>query len=384
MRIALLAGEPSGDNLGAGLMAALRKRFPQARFEGIGGERMIAQGLQSLFPLEALSVMGLVEVLGHLPTLVRIRWAVFRHFVSHPPDVFIGIDAPDFNLSLEHCLKSRGIPTVHFVSPQVWAWRKRRVRRIGRSVDLMLTLLPFEADFYRTHRVPVAYVGHPFADEIPLQCDRPGVRRTLGLGDPSGGLVALLPGSRMAEVGALGPLFVDTARWLAQRKPGVAFIVPAATARVQRYVVELLAQRAPELPVTVLEGQARDALAAADATLISSGTATLEALLSRCPMVVAYRVAPLSAWIATKLIDVPWFSLPNLLAGRNLVQEFIQDAATVENLGPAMLALLNDPPRRAGLEGQFVHIHEELRRDANQQAAAAVAGLLTRGGSARG
>ncbi len=378
LRIVLVAGELSGDNLGAGLIRALRERWPNARFEGIGGERMIAQGFESLFPLETLAVMGLMEVLRHLPALVRIRRALYRRVVADPPAVFIGIDAPDFNLPLERCLRAKGITTVHYVSPQIWAWRQWRVRKILRSVDLMLALLPFEVDFYRQHGLPVSYVGHPLADEIPLRVNRCDTRCGLGIAAPDTHLVALLPGSRMAEVRRLGPPFLAAARWLQQRCPELHFVLPAATPAIAEYLRRVLAEDGRGVSTTLLQGRARDALMAADVALVASGTATLEALLSRCPMVVAYRVAPLSAWIATRLIEVPWYSLPNLLAGKELAPEFIQEAVTVENLAQGVLALLNDPGRRARVEGEYDAIHEQLRCNGNQRAAVAIAKLLGR------
>ena len=376
MKIAILAGELSGDILGAGLIAALQDRFPQARFEGVGGERMIAQGCHSRYPLEKLSVMGLTEVVRHLPELLRIRRALYRCFAADPPAVFIGIDAPDFNLPLERRLHARGIPTVHYVSPQVWAWRQGRVRKISRSVDLMLTLLPFEEAFYRRHAVPVRYVGHPLADEIPLQVDRRAARKTLGIPE-AGPLLALLPGSRMGEAQRLGPLFIETARWLRARRPCLGFIIPAATAGIQRYLTEQLAAPGDDLPIMLVEGCSRLVMTAADVVLLASGTATLEALLLKRPMVVAYRVAPFTAWIAARLIKISRYSLPNLLAGRDLVSELIQADATAEKLGGAVLELLDNPAARARQVTEFSSIHQLLRRGASQQAAAAIAELLT-------
>lgn len=376
MKIAILAGEMSGDILGAGLIAALQDRFPQARFEGVGGERMIAQGCHSRYPLEKLSVMGLTEVVRHLPELLRIRRALYRCFAADPPAVFIGIDAPDFNLPLERRLHARGIPTVHYVSPQVWAWRQGRVRKISRSVDLMLTLLPFEEAFYRRHAVPVRYVGHPLADEIPLQVDRRAARKTLGIPE-AGPLLALLPGSRMGEAQRLGPLFIETARWLRARRPCLGFVIPAATAGIQRYLTEQLAAPGDDLPVMLVEGCSRLVMTAADVVLLASGTATLEALLLKRPMVVAYRVAPFTAWIAARLIKISRYSLPNLLAGRDLVSELIQADATAEKLGGAVLELLDNPAARARQVTEFSSIHQLLRRGASQQAAAAIAELLT-------
>jgi lipid-A-disaccharide synthase len=375
MRIALVAGEPSGDVLGAGLITALRARFPQAQFEGIGGERMQAQGLDSLFPLEDLAVMGLVEVLAHLPRLLHIRRSLRRRFTGLPPDVFIGIDAPDFNLPLEQTLRTQGVRTVHYVSPQVWAWRPGRVRTIARAVNLMLTLLPFEAAFYQTHRVPVRYVGHPLADEIPLHSDRAAARQQLGL-EPAGRWLALLPGSRLGEVQRLVPLFLAVADWLRERQPDLRFIIPSASDPIHAYLSERLTALPVPLPVVLVRGQARAVLAAADGVLVASGTATLETLLVKRPMVVAYRVAPLSAWLARRLIRVPWFALPNLLAGRLLVPEFIQEAATVDHIGPALWRLMQDEAACQLQQAAFVELHGELRRAASVQAAAAIAELL--------
>ncbi|MDX1605342.1 MAG: lipid-A-disaccharide synthase, partial [Candidatus Competibacterales bacterium] len=348
MEIALLAGEPSGDGLGAGLIEALRRHYPQARFVGVGGERMQAAGLESLVPLDALSVMGLTEVLRHLPRLVRLRRRLLRTFLARRPAVFVGIDAPDFNLGLERRLRAAGIPAAHYVSPSVWAWRRGRVRGIARSVDLMLALLPFEADFYRDHGVAVRYVGHPLADSIPLHSE-PGPARTALDLDRAGPWLALLPGSRLGEIEQLAPPFLATARWLRQRRPDLGFVVPLATPRVGARFRQLQAAHAPELPLTLVEGQARTVLAAADVVLVASGTATLEALLVKRPMVVAYRLTPVTAWLARRLVRAPYFSLPNLLAGCELVPECFQDRVRPEVLGPALLELLTDIERRRRL-----------------------------------
>lgn len=379
MKIAMVAGELSGDILGAGLIPALRKYYPEARFEGIGGERMQAQGFNSLFPLEKLSVMGLVEVLGHLPELLRIRRTLYRRFRADPPAVFIGIDSPDFNLPLARRLHAAGIPSVHYVSPTVWAWRQGRVRKIARSVDLMLTLFPFEAAFYHDHGVPVRYVGHPLADEIPLHTDRTVARQALGLSVGTRGhapLLALLPGSRLGEVNALGPVFLNTARWLQEQRPDLGLIMPCATSRIRQRIDQLIAEHAPDLPITLVNGRSREVMTAANVVLLASGTATLEALLLKRPMVVVYKMAPVTAWLATRLVKVPYFSKPNLLAGRELVREFFQSAVTVDKLGPAVLELLDDPQACAQLEVAFDAIHRGLRGNANTQAAAAIAELL--------
>jgi lipid-A-disaccharide synthase len=381
MHIALVAGELSGDLLGAGLIAALKTHYPQARFSGIGGPSMIEQGLRSLVPLERLAVMGLVEVLRHLPELLRIRRRLYRELLADPPAVLIGIDAPDFNLGLERRLRIRGIPTVHYVSPSVWAWRPWRVRKIARSVDLMLTLLPFEAAFYQRHGVPVRYVGHPLADTIPPHNDPLLARQSLHLAVPTEArIVALLPGSRRGEVGRLGPLLLDTAAWVwARRRPEVHFLLPAATPELFEILESMRAEHAPVLPLTLVQGRSREVMAAADVVLLASGTATLEAMLLKRPMVVAYRVAPVTAWIARQLLTVSHFSLPNLLAGRVLVPEFVQDAATVDHLGPAVLRWLDDAVAWSELMVEFGALHAQLRCDASRQAAVAVAELLGQG-----
>ena len=379
MHIALVAGELSGDLLGADLMAALRVRYPQARFSGIGGPGMIAQGLHSLVPLERLAVMGLVEVLRHLPELLRIRRQLIEHLRADPPQVLIGIDAPDFNLGVERRLRVHGIPTVHYVSPSVWAWRPWRVRKIARAVDLMLTLLPFEAAFYQDHGVPVCYVGHPLADTIPLHSDPRTARRQLDPVVPDDApIVALLPGSRSGEVSRLAPLFLETACWLQAQRPELRFLLPAATPRIYEQLAALQAAQAPCLPLTLVQGQARAIMAAADVVLLASGTATLEAMLLKRPMVVAYRVAPLTAWLARCLLRVNHFALPNLLAGSARVPEFIQGAATVENLGPAVLHWLDDASAVAQLRTLFGELHQQLQRGASERAAAAIVELLER------
>lgn len=377
MRIALIAGELSGDLLGAGLITALKERYPCAQFVGIGGPAMIGQGLASWVPLERLAVMGLVEVLRHLPELFRIRRQLRQRLLADPPAVFIGIDAPDFNLGLERQLRIHGIPAVHYVSPSVWAWRPWRVRKIARAVDLMLTLFPFEATFHEQHGVPVRYVGHPLADEIPLHSDDGEARQALGLSLPAGTrVIALLPGSRRGEVSRMGPLFLETAGWLLARRPDLHFLLPAATPRLYALLEALHLEQAPNLPLTLTQGCSREVMAAADGVLLASGTATLEAMLLKRPMVVAYRVAPITAWIARRLVNIPLFSLPNLLAGRELVPEFFQEAATAANLGTAVLHWLEDTADGAALVTEFAALHIQLRRDASQQAAAAVAELL--------
>ncbi len=376
MRVGIVAGELSGDLLGAGLMRELRALHPEVAFEGIGGERMLAEGVQSYYPMERLSVMGLVEVLRHLPELLRIRRDLVRRMLRDPPDVFIGIDAPDFNLGLEQRLRQAGIPTVHYVSPTVWAWRQGRVKKIRRAVDLMLSIFPFERDFFARHGVPVTFVGHPLADEIPLDPDREAGRRALDLPPPPALVVAILPGSRMSEAQALGPVFLDTAAWLRQQRPSVRFILPCATERIRAYLESILAAQHADLPVQLVSGRARECMTAANAVLLASGTATLETMLHQRPMVVAYRVSALTGWLARRLIKVPYFAMPNLIAGRKLVDEFAQDDAKVDTLGPAMLRLLDDVEERKALMEAFRAMHEQLRCNADHEAAAAVVRLL--------
>ena len=370
-KVALVAGEASGDILGAGLMQALREQHPDIEFIGVGGPLMEAQGLQSFFPMERLAVMGLVEVLGRLRELLRRRKQLVDYLLEEQPDVFIGIDAPDFNLDLELKLREQGIKTVHYVSPSVWAWRQKRVFKIKRACDLMLCLLPFEAQFYREHQVPVHFVGHPLADSIGLEHDRDAARCQLGL-DLAAPLVALMPGSRGGEVSRLGELFLQSARLLHQQQPEVAFVLPAASPQ-RREQLEQLLTGFEDLPVTLLDGQSQLALQACDAVLIASGTATLEAMLFKRPMVVAYRLAGLTYRILKLMVKSRHFALPNLLAGEALVPEFIQHAATAENLAAAVAQQLHDGSRQTG---RFLELHQQLRLNASGEAARAVLQLL--------
>lgn len=369
LRIALVAGEASGDILGAGLMRALKAQHPAVEFIGVGGPLMQAEGLTSYFPMERLSVMGLVEVLGRLRELLARRKLLIQTLIEEKPDVFIGIDAPDFTLNIELKLRQAGIKTVHYVSPSVWAWRQKRVLKIREGCDLMLTLLPFEARFYEEKGVPVRFVGHTLADAIPLQANRAAARAELGL--PDGPLVALMPGSRGGEVGRLASVFFDAAERLLALKPGIRFVLPCASPQRRAQIETLLEGR--NLPLTLLDGQSHLALAACDAVLIASGTATLEALLYKRPMVVAYRLAPLTFWILKRMVKSPYISLPNLLAQRLLVPELLQDDATPEALAQTLLPLID------GGEEQtrgFDDIHRTLRRDASNQAADAVLTLI--------
>jgi lipid-A-disaccharide synthase len=372
IRVALVAGEASGDILGCGLMQAIKQRYPDAEFIGVGGARMEAEGLKSYFPMERLAVMGLVEVLGRLFELLGRRRQLARDLIAAKPDVFIGIDAPDFNLGLELRLRRAGIKTVHYVSPSVWAWRQKRVLKIREACDLMLTLFPFEAQFYDEHQVPVRFVGHPLADAIPQQADRAAAREALDLPQDEP-VVALMPGSRGGEVARLGELFLDAAIRLRALRPGIRFLLPCATPERREQLEQMLAGR--DLPLTLLNGRSHEALAACDAVLIASGTATLEALLYKRPMVVAYRVAPLTYRILKRLVKSPYISLPNLLAERLLVPELIQDAATPEALAQAVAPLIDGG--QVQTEG-FDVIHRALRRDASVSAADAVLKLAGR------
>jgi len=373
LRVALVAGEASGDILGAGLMQALKLQHSDIEFIGVGGPLMQAEGLNPYFPMERLAVMGLVEVLGRLPELLSRRKRLIWALIEAKPDVFIGIDAPDFNLGVELKLRRAGIKTVHYVSPSVWAWRQKRVLKISEACDLMLCLFPFEAQFYQDHAVPVRFVGHPLADAIPPQADRVAARTALNL-PLDQHVVALMPGSRGGEVARLGGLFLDAAERLRALRPGLRFVLPCASPARRVQLEQQLAGR--DLPLTLLDGRSHEALAACDAVLIASGTATLEALLYKRPMVVAYRVASLTYRILKRLVKSPYVSLPNLLAERFLVPELLQDAATPEALAQVLAPLLDGGEIQT--EG-FDVIHRALRRDASRQAAEAVLALIGRG-----
>ncbi|NOX76001.1 MAG: lipid-A-disaccharide synthase [Gammaproteobacteria bacterium] len=375
LRIGIVAGEASGDLLGAGLINAIRQRYPTAQIEGIAGPEMIAAGARSLFAMDRLSVMGIVEVLGRYRELLGIRRQLVEHFKDNPPDVFIGIDAPDFTLGLERQLRDVGIKTVHYVSPSVWAWRQGRVKKIARSTDLMLTLFPFENDIYQRHHVPVRFVGHPLADSIPLTVDRIAARQALSL-PAEAEILALLPGSRSNELKYLADTFIDTVRWLRERRPGLVVVVPLANAARRQQFEAALARidNAPEL--RLVDGQSREVMAAANAVLLASGTAALEAMLLKRPMVVAYRLATLSYWLVKRLVRVSNYSLPNLLAGETLVPELIQHDASPEKLGAAVLEFLQNPEVAEQVHRRFDEIHRQLRLGASEQAADAVLALL--------
>lgn len=376
LRIGVVAGEASGDILGAGLIQALRRRYPDIRFEGIGGARMKAAGCRSLFPMERLSVMGLVEVLGRYRELRAMRAQLIEHFRRDPPDLYIGIDAPDFNLGLAAALKQAGIPTMQYVSPQVWAWRRYRVRAMRKALDHILVLFPFEQDFYREHGIPATFVGHPLADELHGQPDTVALRRSLRLPEDKT-LVAMLPGSRVSELKAHADLFVKTAMWLDRHGPGCHFVVPFIN-RETRLIFEAAIRdnQAWDLPLTRMHGHSREAMTVSDAVLLASGTAALEAMLLRRPMVVTYRLSWLSYHLVRWFTSVQHVSLPNNLAGRALVPELIQSQATPENLGRALLAELSRPEERRVMLEAFDDIAATLRCQANERAAEAVLKLL--------
>ncbi|KPQ22525.1 MULTISPECIES: lipid-A-disaccharide synthase [unclassified Halomonas] len=375
-RVYLVAGELSGDILGAGLMRELSARHPAIEFRGIGGPRMEAQGLTSRFPLETLSIMGLVEVIKHLPGLIRVRRTLREEATAWQPDIMIGIDAPDFNIGLEKQLREAGIKTAHYVSPSVWAWRQGRVKKIAKAVDGMLTLLPFEAAFYRRHHVPVAFVGHPLADELPLENDRLSTRQALGL-DEQAPVLAMLPGSRGNEIRFLGATFLQAAEQLCQQHSALQVVIPAASTQ-RRNEIDQLLQAYPALGerVVLLDGQAREAMVASDAVLLASGTAALEAMLCHRAMVVAYKMAPLTHWLAKRLVKTQWVSLPNLIAQETLVPELIQDAATPETIAEQLGTLLTDEAGRHALEARFASMHQTLQRHASRRAADAIDALV--------
>jgi lipid-A-disaccharide synthase len=376
LTIGMVAGEPSGDTLGLHLMLALRRHLPGARFTGIGGPRMIGAGFDAIFPMEKLSVMGIAEVLRHFPELAGIRRRLAAHLLRERPRLFIGIDAPEFNLGLERKLKSAGVPTVHYVSPQIWAWRAGRVHKIRRAVSKMLVLYPFEKALYERAQVPVAYVGHPLADVLGKFPGAAAMREQLRL-PAAAKIVALLPGSRVIELRRLADLFVATAERITAAVPDVHFLVPFVS-RETRDIFEaaLYRREVGALNMGMMFGHAHEAMAAADVVLAASGTVTLEAALLKRPMVITYKAAPLSAFIHRALSYLPYVGLPNVLAGKFIVPEFLQEEATPENLAQAVTNLLFDAVMRQRLEAHFGVLLRELRLDAAGAAAAAILPLL--------
>ncbi len=377
LRVGLVAGEASGDILGAAFMSALKALHPAVHFEGILGTRMLQQGGFSYYPLERLSVMGFIEPLKRLPELILMRRALYRHFIENKIDVFIGIDAPAFTLGLEARLKKAGIKTVHYVSPSVWAWRKGRIHKIARAVDMMLTLFPFENKIYEEHHIPHFFVGHPLADAIPRTLDKKAAVAALGFSGEHR-LIALMPGSRMSELQHLGEVFFETAKLCYAAHHEVHFLLPVIQESHQRFLEAIQKRVAPALPITFYIGKSREVLTAADVVLVASGTATLEAMLVKCPMVVAYRMSAITYRIAKWLVKTPFIALPNILAGRALVPEFIQERATKETLSAAVLAIL-DNEDNTPLLAEFDRLHASLQCSASERAAACVLNIITLG-----
>jgi lipid-A-disaccharide synthase len=371
---AIVSGEASGDILGANLIRALKQLFPDAVFEGIGGPQMQAEGFVSLYEMDRLSVMGLVEPLKRLPELLRIRRTIVRRYSSNRPAVFIGIDSPDFNSGIEQRLHRAGVKIVHYVSPSVWAWRQGRIKKIKKSVDLMLTLLPFEADFYRQHQVPVRFVGHPLAQQFDRKPDRNAARTELGL-DPQRPVLCIMPGSRSSEVELLADLFLDAAEVVRQTlSADIQLVIPAANQARYQQVKEILGRR-PNLNIRLLLEQSHRAMEAADVVLLASGTTALEAMLLKKPMVVSYRFGAWTFKLLSRLIKTPYASIPNLLANKMLVPELIQDDASVEKLSAAVIEAF-DGDRREVMQAEFSRLQEQLAVDSGAVAAGAIAELL--------
>ena len=375
IRIGIVAGETSGDILAAGLVRELQRRYPDAQFEGIAGPRMQALGVKALFEMDELSVMGISEVLGRLPRILQVRRELLRHFIANPPDIFVGVDAPDFNIGVELKLRRAGIKTVHYVSPSVWAWRQGRIHKIKAATDMVLAFLPFEKAFYDRFAAPCRFVGHTMADAIPLEPDQAAVRQALGI-DPGRRWLAVLPGSRTAEVGFMSPVFLEACKRLTVRYPDLGFIVPLVNEARRAQFMAIKAELAPDLDMVLLEGQGREAMIAADAVLLASGTAALEAMLVKKPMVVGYKLKPFSYWLAQRLVKTAYVSLPNLLADQMLVPELIQHECTPDNLVDEVSKLLEHDNRE--LIATFTRLHQSIRCNADVQAADAVAELLGR------
>lgn len=375
MRIAIVVGETSGDMLGVGLMKSLKKKYPDATFEGIGGPLMEAEGFKSFVAMERLAVMGLVEILGRLFELLKVRKNLVQYWQKNPPDVFIGIDAPEFNTQLEYKLKKSGIKTVHYVSPSVWAWRPKRIHKIKKSVDLMLTLFPFEAKFYQEHDVPVSFVGHNLADSIPFENHADDARQAFHL-DEDEKVVCLMPGSRGSEVEKLCPVFIQTAELVFKHNPKVRFVLPAANNARKQQIEALIDELSPVVKIDVIDGNSKTCMQAADVILLASGTATLEGMLLKKPMIVSYIVSPITAMVMRRLLKQEFISLPNLLAGREVVPEVLQENATAENLARAVNERIENEDLIHQLQETFLFIHKQLKRDANEQAANAVMNLL--------
>ncbi|AXF78484.1 lipid-A-disaccharide synthase [Erwinia tracheiphila] len=371
LTIALVAGETSGDILGAGLIRALKEKHPDIRFVGVAGPLMQAEGCEVWYEMEELAVMGVVEILGRLRRLLHIRRDLTRRFTELKPDVFVGIDAPDFNITLEGRLKEYGLRTIHYVSPSVWAWRQKRVFKIGRATDLVLAFLPFEKAFYDRFNVPCRFIGHTMADTMPLTPDKRAARHELGIAE-SATCLALLPGSRSAEVEMLSADFLKTAILLRRQWPDIEIVVPMVNGRRRQQFEKIKADVAPELRLHLLDGKARQAMIASDAALLASGTAALECMLAKCPMVVGYRMKPFTFWLAKRLVKTDYVSLPNLLAGREIVTELLQEQCQPAQLAAALEPLLTMGECRDALLATFTELHHQIRWNADEQAAQAV------------
>lgn len=376
MKVGIVAGEASGDLLGAHLVDALKNRIPGVEFIGIGGPKMQAAGVHSLFSMETLAVRGYVEVLRHYREIVGVRRKLLRHFINNPPDIFIGVDAPDFNLDLEAGLKKQGIPTVHYVSPSIWAWRGERIRKIAQAVSHVLALFPFEKKIYDAAGIPATYVGHPSADALPEQPDRKAAREQLKL-PQNATVVAMLPGSRQSELHYMAKLFVETARMIVATNPNVQFLVPLVSRETRNmFEAEMYRAQCGDLPLTILFGHAHAAMIAADAALVASGTATLEAALLKCPMVITYKMSPLTWRMMQRKAYLPYVGLPNILEGRFIVPELLQDDATPENLSQAVLNLVNDKQVKEKLSRAFSRLHLQLKQNTAERAVDAILPLL--------
>jgi lipid-A-disaccharide synthase len=371
VRIGIVAGEASGDLLGSHLIQALKQKRSDIEFVGIAGPKMISEGAKSLYPIERLSVRGYLEVIKHLWGLLKLRRELLNHFLSNPPDLFIGIDAPDFNFWLERKLKNKGVKTIHYVSPSIWAWRKNRINKIKKAVNQVLALFPFEPALYKEKGVPVAYVGHPLADMLPIEPDVAGAREILKL-DASALIVAMLPGSRQSEVQQHADLFVQTAKQIYAQQPNAIFLVPLIT-RETRRIFELAIFNEPEaLPIQLLFGHAHDAMEASNVVIVASGTATLEAALLKKPMVITYRMPNLSWQLLKRMRLQPYVGLPNILAEKFVVPELLQDDATAEKIAQATLELVNDKEKLATIKSEFTDIHYQLKQNTAEKAAIAV------------
>jgi len=378
MRIAIIAGEASGDLLGGRLIKALKKHYPNAHFEGIAGKEMQQAGCQSLYPMERLSIMGYIEVLPRLFELLKLRKQLVQRWTKNPPDLVIGIDAPAFTLKLERDLYRKGLTTIHYVSPSVWAWKEGRVKKMRYSMDLMLTLFPFEADFYKKHSIPAEFVGHPLADEIPLEVDREAARGTLNL-DNDAYILAILPGSRHGEIKHLAADFLQAAVLLHQQNPDWLLVAPMINKSIKEHFLKIKNEVASELPLSIIDGQSRTVMAASNQVLMASGTAVLEGMLLKRPMVAAYRVAPMTARIIRffNMIKSKYFTLPNNLAGEELVPEIIQESITPEILSQVLMSQFKQSEEdKQYMMQRFNEIHQELRQNASERAARAIRNVL--------